>query len=81
MEQPPKKRLGITQGELLAASIVVIGALLMFWKTTDVRLTALELRMNSTDKNNEQISTKLDRIEQGLNDVRLNLRDKQDRKN
>lgn len=81
MEQtPPKKRLGITHGELLGASIILIGALLMFWKTTDVRLSALELRMNGQDKISEQIGEKLDRLQESVNDVKITLKDKQDRK-
>ncbi len=82
MEQQnlPKKRLGITHGELIGAIIVIIGALLMFWKTTDVRLSALELRMNSNDKNTEQVNTKLDRLQDGMNEIKIALKDKQDRK-
>ena len=79
MEQE-KKRLGITHGELLAASIVIISALLMFWKTTDVRLAALELRMNAKEKTDEQINTKLDKLQDGINDVKISLQNKQDKK-
>jgi hypothetical protein len=79
MEQE-KKRLGITHGELLAASIVIISALLMFWKTTDVRLAALELRMNSKEKTDEQINMKLDKLQDGINDVKISLQNKQDKK-
>jgi hypothetical protein len=75
-----KKRLGITHGELLAASIVIISALLMFWKTTDVRLAALELRMNSKEKTDEQINMKLDKLQDGINDVKISLQNKQDKK-
>lgn len=81
MEQPtPKKRLGITHGELLAASIVIVSAVLMFWKTTDVRLSALELRMANKEKTDEQINQKLDKLQDGINDVKISLKDKQDRK-
>jgi hypothetical protein len=79
-ELTEKKRLGITHGELLMASIVIISALLMFWKTTDVRLTALELRMNGADKTSESIMNKLDKVQESLNEVNLTLKDKQDRK-
>lgn len=78
--EPEKKRLGITHGELLAASIVIISALLMFWKTTDVRLAALELRMNSKEKTDEQINMKLDKLQDGINDVKISLQNKQDKK-
>lgn len=78
---PERKRLGITHGELLAAAIVILSAVLMFWKTTDVRLTALELRMNGTEKTSEVIMHKLDKVQEGINQVNLSLKDKEDRKN
>lgn len=80
MESTEKKRLGITHGELLGAAIVVLAAVLMFWKTTDVRLSALELRMNGTEKTSEVIMQKLDRVQESVNEVHLQLKDKQDRK-
>lgn len=71
---------GITIGELLAASLVVAAAVLMFWKTTDIRLSALEIRMNEKEKMDQKINEKLDKLQDGVNDVRLTLKDKQDRK-
>lgn len=79
--EEPRKRLGINHGELLAASIVIISAILMFWKTTDVRLAALELRMNAKEKTDEQINTKLDKLQDGINQVKVTLQNKQDKKN
>jgi hypothetical protein len=78
--ETPKKHLSITHGELLAASVVIISALLMFWKTTDVRLSALELRMNAKEKTDEQINLKLDKLQEGINDVKISLQNKQDKK-
>lgn len=75
-----KKKISITYGEFVTVSVVILSSILMFWKTTDVRLTALELRMNSTDKFNESISDKLDKMQQSINEVNLTLKDKQDRK-
>lgn len=80
MESKEKSRLGITHGELLGAAIVVLAAVLMFWKTTDVRLSALELRMNGTEKTSEVIMQKLDKVQESVNEVHLQLKDKQDRK-
>ena len=71
---------GITIGELLAASLVVAASVLMFWKTTDIRLSALEIRMNEKEKMDQKINEKLDKLQDGVNDVRLTLKDKQDRK-
>jgi len=70
----------ITQGELLGAILIIIGSLLMFWRTTDVRLSVLEMRMNGTEKVNDVILIKLDKVQEGINDVQLILKDKQDRK-
>jgi len=70
----------ITQGELLGAILIIIGSLLMFWRTTDVRLSVLEMRMNGTEKVSDVILIKLDKVQEGINDVQLTLKDKQDRK-
>jgi hypothetical protein len=48
----------------------------MFWKNTDVRLSALEIRMNGTEK----VIDKIDRVQQDVNEIKLSLKDKQDRK-
>jgi len=82
MEQslPQKRRLGISHGELVGAALLIMGATLMFWKTTDVRLSALELRMNGQDKMQEQINLKLDKLQESINTVNLTLKDKVDRK-
>jgi uncharacterized coiled-coil protein SlyX len=80
MEEQPKRRLGINHAELVGAAILIIGATLMFWKTTDVRLSALELRLNGQDKMQEQINNKLDRLQESINTVNLTLKDKVDRK-
>jgi hypothetical protein len=80
-EIPERKRLGITHGELLTAALVILSAVLMFWKTTDVRLSALELRMNGTEKTSEAIMQKLDKVQECINEINLSLKDKEDRKN
>ncbi len=75
-----KERRSVSIAELLGFSAIIIGSILMFWKTTDIRLSALELRMNEKEKTDQQISDKLDKLQDGINDVRLTLKDKQDRK-
>ena len=76
----PKERRSVTIVELLGIAVIVIGSILMFWKTTDIRLSALELRMNEKEKTDQAISDKLDKLQDGINDVRLTLKDKVDRK-
>ena len=71
---------GVTFGELLAVAVVVIGACLMFWKSTDVRLSALEIRMQTKEQSDANISNKLDKLQDGINDVKISLQNKQDRK-
>jgi hypothetical protein len=75
----PKAKAGITMGELLTASIVIIGVVLTFWKNTDVRLSALEMRMNARERTDEQTSTKLDKLQDGINDIKVTLQNKQDK--
>lgn len=76
-----RKKIGITYGELLTSAIVILSAILMFWKTTDVRLSALEIRMNETEKSKDLFMRKLDKLQETVNEVNLSLKDKQDRKN
>lgn len=66
-------------GELLTASIVIIGVVLTFWKNTDVRLSALEMRMNARERTDEQTSTKLDKLQDGINEIKITLQNKQDK--
>lgn len=75
-----KERRTVTYTELLGIAVIILGAVLMFWKTTDVRLSALEIRMNGTEQVNKQVVDKLDKVQEGINDVKLTLKDKQDRK-
>lgn len=74
------KRMGITMGELMTASIVIISATLMFWKTTDVRISALEIRMQNKEKIDDQISIKLDKLQESVNELKIALQNKEDKK-
>ena len=80
MEKSIEKKLGVTMGELIGASIVILGAVLMFWKTTDVRISALEIRMENKEKVDDQISNKLDRLQESINEVKISLQNKEDKK-
>lgn len=80
MEKAIEKKLGVTMGELIGASIVILGAVLMFWKTTDVRISALEIRMENKEKFDDQISVKLDKLQESINDVKISLQNKEDKK-
>lgn len=80
-ENQERKKLGISYGELFGACVVLVSAGLMFWRNTDVRLTALELRMDRTEKVHEAVIQKIDKVQESINEVHLQLKDKQDRKN
>lgn len=80
MEKAIDKKFGVTMGELIGASIVILGAVLMFWKTTDVRISALEIRMENKEKVDDQISNKLDRLQESINEVKIALQNKEDKK-
>lgn len=80
MERAIEKRFGISMGELLASSLVILAAILMFWKTTDVRISALEIRMENKEKVDDQISAKLDKLQESINEVKITLQNKADKK-
>lgn len=82
---------GITLGELIATATLLIGTVLSFWITTNVRLTALEIHREQDYKNWESsfkennnsfqnINLKLERLNDGQNDIKVILQNKQDRK-
>ena len=80
MEKAIEKKLGVTTGELVGALVVIISAVLMFWKTTDVRISALEIRMENKEKVDDQISSKLDKLQETINEVKISLQNKEDKK-
>ncbi len=73
------ERRGVSLGELITASLVVIGAVLSFWVSTNVRLSALEIRVSQQEKTSDNVNNKLDKLQEGLNDIRVLLESKQDR--
>lgn len=81
---PHKRKIGITHGELFTALVIIATAMLGFWRTTDVRLSALELRIDIIDKDrertNEKLNLKLDKLQESVNDVKISLQNKQDKK-
>jgi hypothetical protein len=79
MEATIKKE-GISLVELLGASLMVIVAVLGFWKNTDVRLSRLELITEQQNKDREIINAKLDKLQESVNTINLSLINKQDRK-
>ncbi len=77
----------ITFGELIMASLTVIGAIMGFWINTNVRLSALEQSRNIQESNYtetkasfREIGNKLDKLNDGQNEIKITLQNKQDRK-
>ncbi len=77
----------ITLGELVMASLTVIGAILAFWINTNVRLSALEIKTKNAEDNYQEtkasfkeIGEKLDKLNDGQNEIKVTLQNKQDRK-
>lgn len=53
---------------------VVVG-----WSKMQVKIKELEVRLNAQEKNDNRIMEKLDRIGEDINDIKLDLQNKQDR--
>ena len=64
--------------ELLVGCSCVIGSFFAFWKNTDVRLTALEIRVEKQEQISDKILQKLDNLQKGINDVKVALQNKED---
>jgi hypothetical protein len=65
--------------EVLGLTVPIIISVLLFWKNTDVRLKALEIRVEANEKNEERVMSKLDHLQSTVNDIKIALQDKQDR--
>lgn len=81
----------VTLGELIGFSVVVVAAISSFWISTNVRLTALEIRQSNQQQvqevNNQKfdesfkvLNTKLDELNKGQTTILVNMQNKQDRK-
>lgn len=77
----------ITFGELVIASFAVISAIMGFWINTNVRLSALEISRQNQESNSietkasfKEIGLKLDKLNDGQNEIKISLQNKQDRK-
>jgi hypothetical protein len=81
-EQMSVKKRGVvelTYAQIWAIILPVMAAMIMWWKSTDIRLTSVEIRISNQEQTNQANGSKLDRLQEGINDIRLTLRDKVDR--
>lgn len=66
-------------GILLPTVVGLLASILFFWKNTDVRLKALEIRVEIYEKNEERVINKLDELQSSVNDIKVTLQNKEDK--
>jgi len=64
---------GVSLGELIGFAITVIGATVIFYTTVQVRLSALEMRMESSMDFQKRVESKLDEIKEDVNRVKIEV--------
>lgn len=64
---------------IVIQSIVFIGALSKMFTDMKIKLRELDLRVRTLEKKEDEIGEKLTKIFDALNDIKLDLKDKQDR--
>lgn len=64
---------------LLIQSIAFIGAFMKMFTDMKIKLKELDIRLSNVEKKDDEIGDKLERIFMALNDIKLDLKDKQDK--
>ena len=64
---------------LIGTGIVALGRLIQLYSTISTKLKELELRVNMVERQDDRILNKLDDIAEDLQQIKLDLKDKQDR--
>ncbi len=75
----------ISVGEVLAIAMTVLGVAIGFYTTTNIRLSALELRVTTTEIENRdykqkqeayqlRMENKLDGIKDDINNIKVNIK-------
>lgn len=64
---------------LLIQSVAFIGAFAKMFTDMKIKLKELDIRLNSVEKKDDEIGNKLEKIFASLNDIKLTLKDKQDK--
>lgn len=70
----------ISMGQLLLLAATIVGTAITFYTQTEIRLKELELRMTLQERKIADFNTKMDKIIEGQNDIKLILENKEDRK-
>jgi hypothetical protein len=61
---------------IIIQAILIIGAIVRIYAHFEVKIKELEIRLESVERNSDEIFGKLDIIQNMLNEVRLELKDK-----
>jgi chaperonin cofactor prefoldin len=64
---------------IVIQSIAFIAALSKMFTDMKIKLRELDLRVRTLEKKEDEIGEKLEKIFEALNDIKLDLKDKQDR--
>jgi hypothetical protein len=64
---------------ILVQSVAFIGAFAKMFTDMKIKLKELDIRLSSVEKKDDEIGNKLEKIFSSLNDIKLTLKDKQDK--
>jgi hypothetical protein len=64
---------------ILVQSVAFIGAFAKMFTDMKIKLKELDIRLSSVEKKDDEIGNKLEKIFASLNDIKLALKDKQDK--
>ena len=68
-----------TLGELIASVVIILGAIIGFYVNTHVRLAVLETNQKETIEFREEFKGTLKEMNSNIQEIKLTLKDKQDR--
>ena len=64
---------------ILVQSVAFIGAFMKMFTDMKIKLKELDIRLSQVEKKDDEIGNKLEKIFASLNDIKLTLKDKQDK--
>ena len=64
---------------ILLQSVAFIGAFTKMFTDMKIKLKELDIRLSQVEKKDDEIGNKLEKIFSSLNDIKLTLKDKQDK--
>ena len=64
---------------LVGQAIAIIGGLIAIYVKTTLKIKELEIRVNMIEKEDARMMEKLERIERAINNLAIQLQNKQDR--